>query len=264
MDPTVPTPDIGISGHAEVSDDGRTSVALWMKNPAEVIKAQLEGARVGDDIKFDPFLQVPPAGDPRHRGGVSLPVPCGVDNECRLFSHPMSFNVAVQAFPKVEEYIRHYLDSDDVSWADPPDAAMFDLRPTTVIGGIIMYSDKSAMTLSGSSKSFYPLHITLQCFRADYRQRLFRDGDATVAFLPPSTLWSRDKTGSRDDRMKLLHLCLQEATEPLRRVMLPGLVFRDTDGRLRMMHLCLVNWVTDVPEGKDIASCLHGNITVRP
>jgi Plavaka transposase len=85
-----------------------------------------------------------------------------------------------------------------------------------------------------------------------------------VTFLPPSTRWSGDKTGSRDDRMKLLHLCLQEATEPLRRVMLPGLVFRDTDGRLRKMHLCLVNWDTDVPEGKDIASCLHGNITARP
>jgi Plavaka transposase len=202
--PTVATTDIGTSSHAEVSDDGSTSAVLWMKNPAEVIKAQLEGARVGDDVKFDPFLQVPPAGDPRHRGCVSFPVPCGVDNECRLFSHPMSSNVAVQAFPKVEEYIRHYLDSDDASWADPPDAAMFDLRPTSVVGGIIMYSDKSAMTLSASSKSFYPLHIALQCFSADYRQRLIREGDTTVAFLPTSTLWSGDKTGSRDDRMKLL------------------------------------------------------------
>jgi hypothetical protein len=64
--------------------------------------------------------------------------------------------------------------------------------------------------------------------------------------------------------MKLLHLCLQEATEPLPRVMQPGLVFRDTDDRLRKMHLCLLNGVTDVLEGKDIASCLHGNITARP
>jgi hypothetical protein len=171
--PTVTTNDIGTRSHAEESDDGSTSDVLWTKNPAEVIKAQLEGARVGDETKFDPFLQVPPAGDPRHRGCVSFPVPCGVENECRLFSDPMSSNVAVQAFPKVEEYMRHYFDSDDVSWADPPDAAMLDLRPTSVIGGKIIYSDKSAVTLRTSSKSFYPLHITRQCFSAGYRQRLF-------------------------------------------------------------------------------------------
>jgi hypothetical protein len=262
--PTVPAIDVGTTSHAEVSDDDSTSAVLWTRDPVEVIRAQLEGACVGDDVKFDPFLQVPPAGDPRHRGCGPLPAPSGVDNECRLFSHPMSANVAVHAFPKVEEYIRHYLGSDDVSWADPPDASMFDLRPTSVIGGLIMYSDKSAMTLSASSKSFYPLHITLQCFSADYRQRLIREGDTIVAFLPTSTLWSGDKTGSRDDRMTLLHLCLQEATDPLRRVMLPGLTFRDKDGRLRKMHLCLVNWVTDVPEGKDVAGCLHGNVTARP
>ena len=218
-----------------ISDESGNNCRLYMRDPVETLKRQLEKSSRRNMI-YEHVREINRAGE-------------------RIYNHPLSGKLAEEGFPRIIDAIMQSSRAE-VYW---------DSSGNNFIGPVQLYSDKSMVTLSAKSLTFYPLHVTLLNFKNEFRRSLIQRGETKVAFLP---VYMYDAGGNairgRETKMKLLHKAIEMTLEPLFLTCWTGFSFFDMDGVPRQCHPCLGNIITDIPEGKDLASVLHGNKTELP
>ena len=229
--------DFGLLGFRQhiISESGGSSCKMYMRDPLEVLKFQLTKSRRQNTI-YEHVREV----NRKHE---------------RIFNHPLSGKLASEGFPKILESIKRCARSD-VCW---------DTSRNNFVGAVQLYSDKSSTSLGCNTMTFYPLHVTLLNFSNELRRRLIQAGDTKFAFLPVHLSKAGEKASSdRRLSMKLLHHALERALKPLMRAAWTGFGFEDGENVSRRCFPCLGNYITDIPEGKDITSTLYGNVTKFP
>ena len=208
---------------------------FYMRDPIEVLKLQLRSSRRQNTI-YEYVREV------------------NRRNE-RIFKHPLSGKLASEGFPKITEAIKRST-RPDVCW---------DTSLNNFVGAIQLYSDKSSTSLACSAMTFYPLHLTLLNFSHDLRRRLIQRGDTKVAFLPVYISSTNDRIiPDRPLKMKILHKALERSLKSIVEAAWTGFDFEDGESIPRRCFPCLGNYISDIPEGKDLTSTLHGNVTNFP
>lgn len=247
--------------HEEDSEEGdvdcsdrRTPSAhavLWFKDPVKVLSDMVAQAVVGRDILLEPQAEYISNDHGQHE---------------RFYSNPMGGDLAVDAFEDIKKHLSQlYRDSDGdnpIVWFEGEDGLY------SVVGGYMLYTDKSKLDES-MEKCFYPVHLCLINFSKEFRQRMVLEGNTIVAFLPTHVEQSGRSKASRMVKQLVLHKCLRTLMAPVSESMEIGLRMKtcpDESGMfwLIVMHLVLVLYVTDIPEGKDIICVKHSNTTAMP
>ena len=139
---------------------------------------------------------------------------------------------------------------------------------SSFVGLIQVYSDKSKTSLKESGFQFYPLHVTLLNFSEEYKRDCIVSGATFLAFLP--VLFYRDVDGhimeenvDRPQKLRLLHLAMDIVLTDICNLGYCGFSCKDSEGRRRRCHPCVVSYCCDLPESKDMSSVKNGNSSER-
>lgn len=228
-----------------VINDGEGECDIWVRNAKDVLKCQIEGAGLEDIVyKY-------------REESVQESEVC--DSE-RIFHGTVSGNLAKDAFPAIETFIRGI--GRKVSGVVWNDGTVGD--EISWVGGLQTFSDKTATSLKTGAKAFYPFNLTLINFSHGYTHSMSVGSKATTHF-PFTAIASRyiasGISGNREKMMELLHKAIKVALPPVQDVQLSGIATKCSDGVSRVMHSAVASIVTDTPEGKDLAS-VSGSYTV--
>lgn len=137
--------------------------------------------------------------------------------------------------------------------------------PPTLLGQILA-------TLKTNSHTHFPLHVAVMNTSIKKKEEMILNGDTVVGYLPTSMEWTREDQekweteredavggrGSRGSKLQVLHNVVEKCLRPLLDKTLSGFEVRDSQGRPRKCHPVLWSYVTDLPEGWDMSSGVHG------
>ena len=267
---------LGVSSYRDVRDDADTQVeqellslrfekeqvidnaeqdaaaGMWRRDAVEVVRRQI--ARLTPDSCDLKRLITKPES-----------VQQWGDDGTRLFSHPMSTPEAERVVNRVRDAVMTACAAGVpgvVGWEDGYDFVCF----------LQLYSDKSSQTLKTSSHTHFPLHVAVMNTSLSMKEDMVREGECVVGYLPTDIVWDNEEAniwdneledavagrGSRCSRLRILQNALEACLKPVLSQTLSGFEVRDATGLTMRCHPLLWSYVTDLPEGWDISSAVHG------
>lgn len=238
----------------KVMDSGEedASADMWVRDPVDVIRRQVNALTI-DGNAMNSLIYDCASVQQRGYNGEAV------------YAHPMSTRHAARVFNRVRETVRKACargENGVGGWEDGYDFVMF----------LQCYSDKSSQTLKTSSHTHFPLHVAIHNTSLHMKERLIRQGDCVVGYLPTDILWEDEEAmiwendledavsgrGSRGSRLRILQGGLEKCLDPLLTQTVTGFVVRDSSGQPMRCHPVLWSYVTDLPEGWDVSSGVHG------
>lgn len=226
-------------------DDYRNECVLFTRNIIAVLKDQVSYAR-----RSELYTTVEEAVFHSNESGIEIAV----------HSHPVAANLGKIGIKEIKSSIESSLNLDHV-WYGASSTA------PSCPGFLQLYSDKSHSTLRALSFVFYPIHIVLLNFSEDIRKRLIVSGKTIVGYLPTKFLTPESSsTNSRSPglprrcRIRLLHQAIREILKPVNESFYHGFEVETKDKIRLTMHATPANYVSDIPEAKDLTGVRH-NIT---
>ena len=230
------------------NDEGMAD--MWWRDPHDVIRRQVaqttKGAKDTSVLYLEPFQHVNASGK-------------------RCISHPLSTDLAYRVHRNVRARVRrgNVLDEEGVpGWRDGYDFVLF----------LQVYSDKSLQTMKASSHAHYPLHVAVVNTSLTTKEKIICRGDSVVGYLPTNMKWDPEDAklwttelddsapgrGSRESKLRIQHAAVEKCLGPLLRESVKGFQVADSKGEPFRCHPVLWSYVTDLPEGWDMASSIHG------
>ena len=231
-----------------VTDDGVAD--MWWRDPVSVIRRQVaetkKGARDTSVLYLDAFEHLNASGE-------------------RLISHPLSTDLAhtVQSNVRARVQWGNARDEEGVrGWRDGYDFVLF----------LQVYSDKSLQTMKAASHAHYPLHVAIVNTSITLKEKLICRGDTVLGYLPTNLKWDPEDAkqfstdvedsaagrGSRESKLRIQNASIEKCLGPLLNETVRGIDVRDATGAPFRCHPVLWSYVTDLPEGWDMSSSIHG------
>jgi hypothetical protein len=100
-----------------------------------------------------------------------------------------------------------------------------------------------------SSKSAYPIYLTIGNLPKDIRCKPSRRGQILLAYLPTTKLKHVPSAAARRRLLhNLFHSCLKKILEPLEDIGIEGIAMADGHGVLRRIHPIIAVYIGDYPE----------------
>ena len=231
-----------------VTDDG--TAEMWWRDPVDVIRRQVgqltRGAKDTSVLYMDAFEHVSASGE-------------------RLISHPLTTDLAHTVHNNVRARVQlgNAEDEEGVrGWRDDYDFVLF----------LQVYSDKTMQTMKAGSHAHYPLHVTVANTSLTMKEKAICRGDTIVGYLPVSMTWGPEEAklfitdlddsatgrGSRESKLRIQHAAIEKCLGPVLDETVRGITVRDSTGEPFRCHPVLWSYVTDIPEGCDVSSSIHG------
>ena len=228
---------------------------LWVRDAVDVIKRQISqltvdaehsGADKVNSLYLKPFEEVGDEGE-------------------RRYSHPMSTKDAA----KMEERLRHRV---TVGCAEEEEGVSGWKKGRDFMLLLQIYSDKTHQSLKKNSQTHLPLHVAVVNTSLRMKEKMIIAGDSVVGYLPTEMRWDNMERkkwstklddavsgqGSRLSRLRILQASLKKCLEPLLSLTVRGFDVQDSMGRPMKCHPVFWSYVTDMPEGWDVSSSVHG------
>jgi hypothetical protein len=119
--------------------------------------------------------------------------------------------------------------------------------------GVIASSDKTALTSHTGSKSAHPLLISLANIDMDVRSRSSYHAFLLLGLLPIPKFYIPAGKVRTALYQRVIHMCLDVAFAPLKRIAVEGAAMVDPYGKYRLCHTFLASYMVDTPEAQMLA-----------
>ena len=123
--------------------------------------------------------------------------------------------------------------------------------------GVTLSSDKTNITVMTGDRTAHPVLLTLANIHMDVRMKASNHAFILLALLPCPKFLARDRPTRSVLESRVVHLCLNIITEPLKLAARAGWMMSDPRGYSHFCFTALASYMVDTPEAALIA-CVAG------
>ncbi len=182
-------------------------------------------------------------------------------------THPIMSNEFQEAFRCIKKEIENH-SNESVFWLGPTST-----RKSTV-SFLQIYSDKTCTSLNHAGATFYPIHLNQLNYSSKEREKIVRSGQSILGLLPLNIFeraivggefkWVVSQNLSRIERLKLTHKAINQMMQSIRSNAMCGIDVETLDSIPIRLHCCIAQYVSDIPETKDMLGIKYGHTTTHP
>ena len=119
--------------------------------------------------------------------------------------------------------------------------------------GVNLSSDKTNITAMTGDRTAHPILLSLANIRMDVRMKPSSHAFILLALLPCPKFLAKDRPTRGVLESRLVHLCLDIITQPLKLAARSGRMMADPSGFSRFCFTALASYIVDTPEAALIA-----------
>ena len=123
--------------------------------------------------------------------------------------------------------------------------------------GVILSSDKTNISVMTGDRTAHPVLLSLANIHADVRMKSSNRAFLLVALLPCPKFIMKDRAIRSVLENRVIHLCLDITTHPLKLAARAGRMMSDPRGYSRFCFTFLASYMVDTPEATMLA-CVAG------